>query len=125
LLFLSASLLFLHNVTLHMHQSNGALQPAGTPASGEDESLLDYLVNSFQLDFGEGHLECFSQVESPASPASPVLFHLPAFPWGSPVLYPSNGIDCRKKVVPRARNEVLPPADHDAPSFLRAPPVFA
>lgn len=117
-------LLFLHNVTPHLHSTDAAV-PVSTDAGKAEEDLLDYLVNSFQLDFGEGHLECYSQVGTSSAAELPVAYLLPLLSWGQASVPARVAYVPLKEMVPKARDEVPARTGPTTPSLLRAPPSFA
>ncbi len=124
MLFFAAALLFMHNVTPHVHAESQASHNQSSTGD-EDTGLLDHLVNSFKLDFGEGHLECFSQAEGPSFSGISLVGQNPAF-----LLCPASDLKVidlilQKEVIPKARDEILPSFPVCTGTPLRAPPVFA
>ena len=53
----------MHNITPHLHY-NEMNEEYDLGQHEEADSFMDWLVISFHMDFGEGHLECFSQSET-------------------------------------------------------------
>jgi hypothetical protein len=91
----------------------------------EADSFIDWLVISFQLDLGEGHLECFSQAES--------LDLRGDFHWAF-----NDDLSCEvtfqhllisddqtPEIIPFPRKDKLLSTSVSLHAPLRAPPVFA
>jgi hypothetical protein len=91
----------------------------------EADDFMDWLILSFHLDFGDGHLECYSQ--------SNQLDFSTDFQWVANInfLFTTNFqyllIDKSpaESIIPfERRDKQLPPKYHKH-TLLRAPPVFA
>ena len=114
----------MHNVTPHLH--HGEVNQEHDLEQHEDaECFMDWIVISFHLDFGEGHLECYSQAET--------LDLCGDFQWAF-----NDDLSCdvtfhhllistdqAPQVIPFPRKDKLLSTSVSLHAPLRAPPVFA
>ena len=124
MLAFAVALLFMHNVIPHVHAEEH-VSPGQNQETDEDRNLLDFLVDSLQLDFGDGHLECFSQAEGPSFSGISMICQNTPFPFGPSTHLRVTEFEPQEEVVPKARDEILFACIEDTGSPLRAPPIFA
>ena len=125
ILFAIASLvLLLHNITPHFH--HGEISETQHDEEHQDaESLLDWLALTFHSDLGEGHMECFSQVNHLDSDVQSQVFLIPDFLLNEGIqqgLIKENQEDFNLCIN---RRDKLHPQYFYSDSPLRAPPLYA
>jgi hypothetical protein len=121
LLFLAGFLLFLHNIKPHSHNFELFAEQSEDQVE-KPIDFIDWLFISIQHDLGEGHLECFSQVEYPDFDVDPQLFPANIFHLHMDKFIVGDELDSDRTLV-FPRRDILLTTPCLSTSLVRGPPL--